>query len=198
LKASPRSLFSLHLSISPSLHKRREEKRREEKGRTRERAMSTVDLDDPDESSETPPEIKLFGRVIQSTPFEPEPNPEPDQRTRSTPDPPPQSPAPDSAAAAASGGGGDEARVPAKIPCPRCSSKETKFCYFNNYNVNQPRHFCRSCRRYWTAGGALRNVPVGSGSRGRGHAHARPGPYPDPFRSERWRLDATDKPSDLG
>jgi Dof domain, zinc finger len=158
--------------------------------------MSTVDLDDTDESSETPPEIKLFGRVIQSIPSEPDPdpshpNPDPDQPTRSTPDPPPQSPAPDSSAAAALGGGvGDEARVPAKLPCPRCSSKETKFCYFNNYNVNQPRHFCRSCRRYWTAGGAIRNVPVGSGSRGRGHA--RPGPYPDPFRTERWRLGASD------
>ncbi|KAL1562640.1 dof zinc finger protein DOF1.5-like [Salvia divinorum] len=51
------------------------------------------------------------------------------------------------------------------IPCPRCKSMETKFCYFNNYNVNQPRHFCKACHRYWTAGGALRNVPVGAGRR---------------------------------
>ncbi|XP_047973728.1 dof zinc finger protein DOF1.5-like [Salvia hispanica] len=51
------------------------------------------------------------------------------------------------------------------IPCPRCKSTETKFCYFNNYNVNQPRHFCRGCQRYWTAGGALRNVPIGAGRR---------------------------------
>ncbi|KAL6546512.1 hypothetical protein OROMI_022233 [Orobanche minor] len=51
------------------------------------------------------------------------------------------------------------------IPCPRCKSMETKFCYFNNYNVNQPRHFCKRCQRYWTAGGALRNVPVGAGRR---------------------------------
>lgn len=51
------------------------------------------------------------------------------------------------------------------IACPRCKSMETKFCYFNNYNVNQPRHFCRGCHRYWTAGGALRNVPVGAGRR---------------------------------
>ncbi|CAI9783745.1 unnamed protein product [Fraxinus pennsylvanica] len=51
------------------------------------------------------------------------------------------------------------------IPCPRCNSMETKFCYFNNYNVNQPRHFCKGCQRYWTAGGALRNVPVGAGRR---------------------------------
>ncbi|CAI9087291.1 OLC1v1021328C1 [Oldenlandia corymbosa var. corymbosa] len=51
------------------------------------------------------------------------------------------------------------------IPCPRCKSMETKFCYFNNYNVNQPRHFCKNCQRYWTAGGALRNVPIGAGRR---------------------------------
>ncbi|KAL3851385.1 hypothetical protein ACJIZ3_013267 [Penstemon smallii] len=51
------------------------------------------------------------------------------------------------------------------IPCPRCKSMETKFCYFNNYNVNQPRHFCKGCHRYWTAGGALRSVPVGAGRR---------------------------------
>ncbi|KAE9610424.1 hypothetical protein Lal_00006758 [Lupinus albus] len=49
--------------------------------------------------------------------------------------------------------------------CPRCKSMETKFCYFNNYNVNQPRHFCKGCQRYWTAGGALRNVPIGAGRR---------------------------------
>ncbi|XP_010553790.1 PREDICTED: cyclic dof factor 2-like [Tarenaya hassleriana] len=51
------------------------------------------------------------------------------------------------------------------IPCPRCNSLDTKFCYFNNYNVNQPRHFCKDCQRYWTAGGMMRNVPVGAGRR---------------------------------
>lgn len=51
------------------------------------------------------------------------------------------------------------------LPCPRCTSMDTKFCYFNNYNVNQPRHFCKSCQRYWTAGGAMRNMPVGAGRR---------------------------------
>ncbi|PKA66650.1 Cyclic dof factor 3 [Apostasia shenzhenica] len=51
------------------------------------------------------------------------------------------------------------------LPCPRCNSMETKFCYFNNYNVNQPRHFCKNCQRYWTAGGSMRNVPVGAGRR---------------------------------
>ena len=61
------------------------------------------------------------------------------------------------------------------LPCPRCNSMDTKFCYFNNYNVNQPRHFCRACHRYWTAGGAIRNVPVGSGRR-----KNRPVPLPPP------------------
>uniref|UniRef100_A0A453L1F4 Dof zinc finger protein n=1 Tax=Aegilops tauschii subsp. strangulata TaxID=200361 RepID=A0A453L1F4_AEGTS len=50
-------------------------------------------------------------------------------------------------------------------PCPRCESRDTKFCYYNNYNTSQPRHYCKSCRRYWTKGGTLRNVPVGGGSR---------------------------------
>ncbi|RDX97360.1 Cyclic dof factor 2, partial [Mucuna pruriens] len=51
------------------------------------------------------------------------------------------------------------------LPCPRCNSMDTKFCYYNNYNVNQPRHFCKNCQRYWTAGGAMRSVPVGAGRR---------------------------------
>ncbi|ESQ45826.1 hypothetical protein EUTSA_v10010412mg [Eutrema salsugineum] len=57
-------------------------------------------------------------------------------------------------------------KKPTKIlPCPRCKSMETKFCYYNNYNINQPRHFCKACQRYWTAGGTMRNVPVGAGRR---------------------------------
>lgn len=71
---------------------------------------------------------------------------------------------------------GDQEKVlkrPNKIlPCPRCNSLETKFCYFNNYNVNQPRHFCRKCQRYWTAGGTIRNVPVGAGRRKNKHSSA--------------------------
>ncbi|XP_021752345.1 dof zinc finger protein DOF3.4-like [Chenopodium quinoa] len=51
------------------------------------------------------------------------------------------------------------------LPCPRCTSTNTKFCYYNNYNFSQPRHFCKSCRRYWTHGGTLRDIPVGGGSR---------------------------------
>nr|KYP33276.1 Dof zinc finger protein DOF5.2 [Cajanus cajan] len=55
------------------------------------------------------------------------------------------------------------------LHCPRCNSLDTKFCYFNNYNVNQPRHFCKNCQRYWTAGGTMRNVPVGAGRRKNKH-----------------------------
>ncbi|XP_038877651.1 dof zinc finger protein DOF5.1-like isoform X2 [Benincasa hispida] len=51
------------------------------------------------------------------------------------------------------------------LKCPRCESTNTKFCYFNNYSLSQPRHFCKTCRRYWTRGGALRSVPVGGGYR---------------------------------
>jgi Dof domain, zinc finger len=50
-------------------------------------------------------------------------------------------------------------------PCPRCNSTETKFCYYNNYNIKQPRYYCKGCQRYWTAGGTLRDVPVGAGRR---------------------------------
>ncbi|XP_027352008.1 dof zinc finger protein DOF2.4-like isoform X2 [Abrus precatorius] len=53
----------------------------------------------------------------------------------------------------------------ATLKCPRCESTNTKFCYYNNYSLSQPRHFCKTCRRYWTRGGALRNVPVGGGCR---------------------------------
>ncbi|KAJ4890236.1 Dof zinc finger protein DOF3.4 [Raphanus sativus] len=52
-----------------------------------------------------------------------------------------------------------------QLPCPRCESTNTKFCYYNNYNFSQPRHFCKSCRRYWTHGGTLRDIPVGGGTR---------------------------------
>ncbi|KAG2263589.1 hypothetical protein Bca4012_014657 [Brassica carinata] len=73
------------------------------------------------------------------------------------------------------GGGGGDRRMRThqnsilnhqqSLKCPRCSSLNTKFCYYNNYNLSQPRHFCKNCRRYWTKGGVLRNVPVGGGCR---------------------------------
>ncbi|XP_022867404.1 dof zinc finger protein DOF4.6-like, partial [Olea europaea var. sylvestris] len=51
------------------------------------------------------------------------------------------------------------------LNCPRCNSTNTKFCYYNNYSHSQPRYFCKTCRRYWTEGGSLRNIPVGGSSR---------------------------------
>ncbi|KAI4335868.1 hypothetical protein L6164_014471 [Bauhinia variegata] len=68
------------------------------------------------------------------------------------------------------GGGGDRRlrqhhQNHQALKCPRCDSLNTKFCYYNNYNLSQPRHFCKSCRRYWTKGGVLRNVPIGGGCR---------------------------------
>ncbi|XP_057962161.1 dof zinc finger protein DOF5.7 [Malania oleifera] len=67
-------------------------------------------------------------------------------------------------------GSGGRKTAPLRPPeqglnCPRCDSPNTKFCYYNNYSLSQPRHFCKTCRRYWTKGGALRNVPIGGGCR---------------------------------
>ncbi|WCJ19599.1 Dof zinc finger protein DOF3.6 [Euphorbia peplus] len=95
---------------------------------------------------------------------------------------PPLPPPPGGSSSGCGGGGGSGGSIrpgsmserarQAKIPqpetalkCPRCDSTNTKFCYFNNYSLTQPRHFCKTCRRYWTRGGALRNVPVGGGCR---------------------------------
>ncbi|GFY90766.1 Dof-type zinc finger DNA-binding family protein [Actinidia rufa] len=64
------------------------------------------------------------------------------------------------------GSGGGRKRPPEQaLKCPRCDSPNTKFCYYNNYSLTQPRHFCKTCRRYWTKGGAIRNVPIGGGCR---------------------------------
>ncbi|RCV14893.1 hypothetical protein SEVIR_3G015900v4 [Setaria viridis] len=60
-----------------------------------------------------------------------------------------------------------------QLECPRCQSTNTKFCYYNNYSTAQPRHFCRACRRYWTHGGTLRDVPVGGASRRTGGSKRR-------------------------
>jgi hypothetical protein len=51
------------------------------------------------------------------------------------------------------------------LMCPRCGSSNTKFCYYNNNNMSQPRYRCRNCVRTWTQGGSLRDVPVGGGGR---------------------------------
>uniref|UniRef100_A0A7N0T3H2 Dof zinc finger protein n=1 Tax=Kalanchoe fedtschenkoi TaxID=63787 RepID=A0A7N0T3H2_KALFE len=85
--------------------------------------------------------------------------------------PPPQQPAIHYQGTIRPGSMTDRARM-ANMPipetvlkCPRCASMNTKFCYYNNYSHSQPRYFCKTCRRYWTQGGALRNVPVGGGCR---------------------------------
>ncbi|XP_062183152.1 dof zinc finger protein PBF-like [Phragmites australis] len=68
----------------------------------------------------------------------------------------------------AASGGGERKPRPAQdhvLKCPRCDSTNTKFCYYNNHRMSQPRYFCKACRRYWTQGGSLRNVPVGGGCR---------------------------------
>ncbi|XP_016504551.1 dof zinc finger protein DOF2.4 [Nicotiana tabacum] len=59
-------------------------------------------------------------------------------------------------------------RMPlAVLRCPRCESTNTKFCYFNNYSLSQPRYFCMTCKRHWTKGGGLRSVPEGGRRRRR-------------------------------
>ncbi|RLM66156.1 dof zinc finger protein PBF-like [Panicum miliaceum] len=68
-------------------------------------------------------------------------------------------------AARKAGLGQQHPRQQQQLECPRCQSTNTKFCYYNNYSTAQPRHFCRACRRYWTHGGTLRDVPVGGASR---------------------------------
>lgn len=49
--------------------------------------------------------------------------------------------------------------------CPRCSSLDTRFRYFNNNSHTQPRHYCRTCKRQWTVGGKLRHIPIGGSTR---------------------------------
>ncbi|KAL0350783.1 UNVERIFIED_CONTAM: Dof zinc finger protein DOF3.5 [Sesamum radiatum] len=51
------------------------------------------------------------------------------------------------------------------LKCPRCASLDTKFRYFNNHSLAQPRHYCRTCKRQWTVGGNLRNIPFGGKTR---------------------------------
>ncbi|XP_051186246.1 uncharacterized protein [Lolium perenne] len=68
-------------------------------------------------------------------------------------------------AAVAAGERKPRPRPEQRVECPRCKSGNTKFCYYNNYSMSQPRYFCKACRRYWTQGGSLRNVPVGGGCR---------------------------------
>lgn len=61
----------------------------------------------------------------------------------------------------------EEAQQQLKNPirCPRCDSPDTRFRYFNNNSLTQPRHYCRTCKRQWTIGGRLRLIPIGGNNR---------------------------------
>ncbi|XP_021631965.1 dof zinc finger protein DOF2.4 isoform X2 [Manihot esculenta] len=97
--------------------------------------------------------ISINGTILEATP---------------SPSPSLSSPSSSSTATAtttATAAANSTSSTPENLRCPRCDSSNTKFCYYNNYNLTQPRHFCKTCRRYWTKGGALRNVPIGGGCR---------------------------------
>uniref|UniRef100_A0A6N2LBX0 Dof-type domain-containing protein n=1 Tax=Salix viminalis TaxID=40686 RepID=A0A6N2LBX0_SALVM len=49
------------------------------------------------------------------------------------------------------------------IPCPRCIQIQSLL--LQQLQREPTRHFCKNCQRYWTAGGTMRNVPVGAGRR---------------------------------
>lgn len=59
---------------------------------------------------------------------------------------------------------GQQKQQAAPLRCPRCNSTDTKFRYYNNNDRGQPRHYCKTCRRYWTVGGSMRNIPFGGSS----------------------------------
>lgn len=86
------------------------------------------------------------------------------------------------------------------LKCPRCGSTNTKFCYYNNYSLSQPRYFCKACRRYWTEGGSLRNVPVGGGSRKSNKIRstiANKNSCLDPSSSKKVAVETSDSDSDF-
>ncbi|XP_030529488.1 dof zinc finger protein DOF2.1-like [Rhodamnia argentea] len=109
--------------------------------------------------------VILEGMPSPSPCFSPSPTPSPSSSSSSAI----AKAATQAAAAAATTANGTSTATnssnPENLRCPRCDSSNTKFCYYNNYNLTQPRHFCKTCRRYWTKGGALRNVPIGGGCR---------------------------------
>lgn len=53
-------------------------------------------------------------------------------------------------------------RPPGVQQCPRCNSKNTKFCYYNNYNVKQPRYYCRVSSRQHSSGVAAASMRASS------------------------------------
>ncbi|KAL3629460.1 hypothetical protein CASFOL_026682 [Castilleja foliolosa] len=69
---------------------------------------------------------------------------------------------------------------PTPFKCPRCNSLDTKFRYFNNNSLTQPRYYCKTCKRQWTIGGNLRNVPFGGKSRSGKQTKASSSRYDNP------------------
>ncbi|KAF5476795.1 hypothetical protein F2P56_003495 [Juglans regia] len=82
------------------------------------------------------------------------------------------------------------------LKCPRCDSTHTKFCYYNNYSLSQPRYFCKTCRRYWTKGGTLRNIPVGGGCRKNKKVSAKK-PNDQPMNQNHPGSSSSHNPTDL-
>lgn len=48
-------------------------------------------------------------------------------------------------------------REPDHAPCLRCNSTNTKFMFYNNNSLSQPRYKCYSCHNSWTRGGTIRD-----------------------------------------
>lgn len=46
------------------------------------------------------------------------------------------------------------------LPCPCCNSMETKYCYYNNQNVSQPRKFCKSHLKNKKSDSRIRHINV--------------------------------------
>uniref|UniRef100_A0A1D1XWV9 Dof zinc finger protein n=1 Tax=Anthurium amnicola TaxID=1678845 RepID=A0A1D1XWV9_9ARAE len=83
------------------------------------------------------------------------------------------------------------------LGCPRCHSTNTKFCYYNNYSLTQPRYFCKTCRRYWTEGGTLRNVPVGGGRKAKRPKTSHPSSASEPTTNDSTNMTAVQPPPPL-
>ncbi|KAL0917591.1 hypothetical protein M5K25_012664 [Dendrobium thyrsiflorum] len=59
----------------------------------------------------------------------------------------------------------DHASPSPSDPGPPCTTPRSLAITLRAFTLTQPRYFCKGCRRYWTKGGSLRNVPVGGGCR---------------------------------
>ncbi|OEL16479.1 hypothetical protein BAE44_0022503 [Dichanthelium oligosanthes] len=107
----------------------------------------------PDRDQHQDTAIQLFGLSIpvpgSSTPPPPRPHPSTKVADDGGSSQKGKADDPKSEEAKADSGGSGEAKAFQKpdaiLPCPRCNSVDTKFCYFNNYNEKQPRHYCRNC-----------------------------------------------------